>query len=108
MAGSERQSHAALRRQRVSDGKWTLAELKAMVQCKITERTAQATVEKQDAFKLFGRPVAGITPTHFKKQLRKWGIKLTLDEVLLFLDYLGIESECCLGAPCGSMPILYC
>ena len=62
---------------RYGDGHWTLSELQILIQSKITERTARATVEKQDAYKLFGRPKDGITSNIFRKQLRKWGIKLS-------------------------------
>ena len=62
---------------RYGEGHWTIHELQILIQNKITERTARATVEKQDAYKLFGRPVDGITEKIFRRQLRKWGINLS-------------------------------
>ena len=40
---------------RYGDGHWTLSELQILIQSKINERTSRATVEKQDAYKLFGQ-----------------------------------------------------
>jgi hypothetical protein len=77
---------------RLGAGNWTLPQLLVLVQSKITERTAHATLELQDAYKLFGRPANGITPSHFRKQLKKWGIQLSSEETLLFLDYLGVKN----------------
>jgi hypothetical protein len=79
--------------EKIGDGNWSMPELKVLVQSKITQRTACATVELQDAYKLFGRPTNGITPSHFRKQLQKWGIKLSSSETLAFLKYLGVQSK---------------
>lgn len=65
---------------RYGKGHWTLHELQVLIQNKITERTARATVEKQDAYKLFGRPVDGISAKIFRKQLKKWGIELSVED----------------------------
>lgn len=68
--------------------RWTTAELEKMIQDKITAKTSKPTVEKKDAFDLFGRPQDGITPAYFKKYLEDFGLFLTKAEIRqLFAKY---------------------
>ena len=63
-----------------------------MIQEKIIGHTAKASVEKQVAFKLFGRPRDGITYRHFRKQLGHWGVELSKQDAIDLFKRYDVES----------------
>ena len=50
-------------------------------------------MEKQDAYKLFGRPANGITPRIFRKQLKKWGIVLSSRDNQAVFSYFDVTNS---------------
>jgi len=75
---------------RVGNGQWTYSELTKIIQDKIHQRLSRATTEYQDAYKIFGRPIAGVTPHKFRKQLEQWEIYLSSHETRHLFKYVGI------------------
>jgi Ca2+-binding EF-hand superfamily protein len=61
--------------------RWPIKEIEKKIQDKIGERAANATVEKQDAFKIFDCPSKGITKPLFKSKMEKLGLFLSNREI---------------------------